>query len=523
MSPLVIGIIIAVVLIIAVVAFILLSSTGESSSIQQAQQVPVVMAAVQPVAVPMPTSQKIDCQVSEWNIPSDSSCVVKQDGKWFNVRTRTVTVQPQNGGIACPVLTEEIPCPPVDCQIGNPTCTTDLKIQKSVLVQPKFGGKECPPLLGTNVEFDCISNEVCSTIFNKYKDELSRFSDSTNFGDSADTAVWKKFNCDKLKNQPSKAPKEKTCDELQKLGDQQSLRARFLIGCPGTVLEQGNFIGAGNISNKYFTITIGEPISMGREPEISTDDGGALKNVGNQIRFFYDNNLSLTGWAVTKDWVYPTSLKGLTVKDFGIITPTSAWEISDQPTGNVRNKILVYFVSNNITPNNPQQAIRDIVSKGITNLQFGYGADVRGSFLGSQYFNGTVEFSDPNVLKYSTTSTAIGEKVCVGLIGKYPMIPRVGWKKDGIESYPVALRNSTFTPLNCDQYYKGTTGIPTNGPVTIDQMCSAIKETFSKQSDMPASILAAYNDSCTSNYSVPQSIRFNSLYRIMTSRLNLDL
>ena len=92
-----------------------------------------------------------------------------------------------------------------------------------------------------------------------------------------------------------------------------------------------------------------QPINMGNIPQISTDNGGALKNVGNQIRFFYDNNLSLTGWAVTKDWVYPKSLNGLTVKDFGIITPTSAWEISDQPTGNLRNKILVYFVSDNIT------------------------------------------------------------------------------------------------------------------------------------------------------------------------------
>ena len=518
MSPLVIGIIIAVVLIIGVIVFISINNKPSDK-----QTLPP-----QPTTQTLGGNQKIDCQVSEWNISPDSSCAIKPDGKWYKTRTRTVTVQSQNGGAACPVLIEEIHCPPVDCIIGNPSCTTDLKIQKFVLVQPKFGGEECPPLLGTNVEIDCISNEVCSTIFNKYKDNLSRFSETTSLGDTADTAVWKKFNCDKLKNELSKASKEKTCDELQKLGDQHSLRARFLLGCPGTVLDEGNFIGAGNVSNKYFTITVGQPINTGNLPgtlpEISTDDGGALKNVGNKIKFFYKDNLSLTGWAVTKDWVYPKQLNGLTVKDFGIITPTptSAWEISDQPTGNVRNKILVYFVSNNITKNNPQQAVKDIINKGITNLQFGYGADARGDFLDSQYFNGTVEFSDPTVLQKVKIISAIGEKVCVGLIGKYPMIPRVGWKKDGIESYPVALRNSTYTPLNCDQYYKGTTGIPIKGPVEIDQMCNAIKETIPKQSDMPESILAAYNDSCASNYSIPQSIRYNNLYRIMTTKLNLQ-
>lgn len=523
MSPLVIGIIIAVVLVIAIIVFIVLSTPPTPTPTS--------------VPTPSPTSgqvtpsplDKVDCKVSDWTIPSDSSCSVKSDGTgspsgWYATRTRTVINQPQNGGMVCPSLSEEIVCPPVDCQIGSPTCTTDLKIQKSVLVQPKFGGKECPPLLGTNIEFDCISNEVCSTIYNKYKGDLSRFSDTTTSGDSADTAVWKKFNCNKLKDELSKASLNKTCDELQKLGDQQSLRARFLLGCPGTVLEQGNFIGAGNLSDKYFTITIGEPISMGDIPQISTDNGGALKNIGNQIRFFYDNNLSLTGWAVTKDWVYPKSLNGLTVKDFGIITPTSAWEISDQPTGNLRNKILVYFVSNNITPNNPQQAIRDIVNKAITNLQFGYGADVRGSFLGSQYFNGTVEFNDSNVLKNAKAISSVAEKVCVGLIGKYPMTPRVSWSKGGKETYPVALRASTFTPLNCDQYYKGETGNPINGQVSIDQMCDAIKQVFTKQSDIPSSILAAYNDSCSSSsaYQLPQYIRNNNMYKIMTSKLNLQ-
>ena len=74
-------------------------------------------------------------------------------------------------------------------------------------------------------------------------------------------------------------------------------------------------------------------------------------------------------------------------------------------------------------------------------------------------------------------------------------------------------------------FYEFAKDYPINGSVSIEQMCSAIKQTFQNQSDMPGSIKAAYNDSCTTNtsYQIPQFIRNNNLFRIMTSRLNLDL
>ncbi len=133
--------------------------------------------------------------------------------------------------------------------------------------------------------------------------------------------------------------------------------------------------------------------------------------------------------------------------------------------------------------------------------------------------------SSANGVNCYRTASPVNEKVCVGLVGQYPMTPRVKWEgPNGVATYPVALRTSTYTPLNCDQYYEGTTGIPKNGPVTLDEMCSAITQQYYTQSSMPSSIRAAYLNSCTTNpsYQLPQHIRYNNLYKTMTSRLNLQ-
>ena len=121
------------------------------------------------------------------------------------------------------------------------------------------------------------------------------------------------------------------------------------------------------------------------------------------------------------------------------------------------------------------------------------------------------------------------------------MTPRVSLNDPTVsrprEIYPLPLRSSVYNKLKCDQYYQGTTGNPINGSVSIDQMCNAIKQNFSNQLSMSASIKAAYIDSCANNltYQIPLTpttspsltstsghIRYNNLYRIMTSRLNLQ-
>ena len=99
----------------------------------------------------------VDCKVSDWNTPADISCSQKADGKWYKTRTRTVTQQPNSNGIQCPVLTEDVLCPPKDCQYvlsgveASATCNLDGQISNIYKITqfPQFGGKDCPATYNT--------------------------------------------------------------------------------------------------------------------------------------------------------------------------------------------------------------------------------------------------------------------------------------------------------------------------------------------------------------------------------------
>ncbi len=564
MSPLVIGIIAAVILIIIVIVIIVMSS-GSSTPSQSPTPTPSVPtpSPISGQVAPSPLV-KVDCKVTDWNIPSDTTCTVKSDGKWYKTKTRTVLVQPSNGGAICPPLSEDMLCQSVNCQVGSwnnsQVCdpSGNRTRTRTILVQPKFGGNECPPLTESFKDDKCFSDEICGTVVENMNLTDNATLQNKIYNLESNKLFWEGYNCSLENKKSSGISKDNLCAfAVNNLNNsdyrirEASSRARFLLQCPGTMINVTNFVGAGTTTNNYFTITVKSVPSSGGGINSSSHqnvipsnnanlvpplpssviqdvmNGNILmlgKNIGKQIRIWYKDDGTPTGWALNNNWVYPPAFQGLTVNDFGIFEiPSSAIEIYDKPVGTgKRNKILLW-ISNY---NNPVAGIKDIVANKPRETTFSFGAD-KDTFLGSKNFTGYITYGDepiPSEIINLGKISELSEKVCVGLIGKYPMTPRVSWSKDGKETYPQALRASTYTPLTCDQYYEGTTGNPINGTVSIDQMCDAIKQAFTKQSEMPSSILAAYNDSCSSSstYQLPQYVRHNNLYRIMTSRLNLQ-
>jgi hypothetical protein len=106
----------------------------------------------------------VDCVVSEWS--PWSGC--KSCGGGIETQTRTVIQRPENGGKACPELTQTRNCNtqpcPVDCKKGEifspwGYCSTDCgggirSRTRYEDIQPQYGGKACPPL---------IEEERCNT------------------------------------------------------------------------------------------------------------------------------------------------------------------------------------------------------------------------------------------------------------------------------------------------------------------------------------------------------------------------
>jgi hypothetical protein len=88
----------------------------------------------------------VDCTVSGWSNQTGCSPASGQLQQW-----RSVTVQPRNGGKACPPageMTQTVQCP-VDCQVsGWSGCSASCgggSQTRSVTVQPRNGGAACPP------------------------------------------------------------------------------------------------------------------------------------------------------------------------------------------------------------------------------------------------------------------------------------------------------------------------------------------------------------------------------------------
>ena len=115
----------------------------------------------------------VDCQVTDWSNAGD--CSVPKCGGGTVLQTRTVKIQPSNGGKTCPVLSQTIPCNtdpcPQNCQVSvwseYTPCTKDCNggeqsRTRTVIKEPANGGDECPSLLETrqcnlqNCPIDCV-------------------------------------------------------------------------------------------------------------------------------------------------------------------------------------------------------------------------------------------------------------------------------------------------------------------------------------------------------------------------------
>ncbi len=125
----------------------------------------------------------VDCVVNEW---SNWGMCSKPCGGGTQERTRTVKTQPQNGGKACPVLTETQACNtqacPVDCKVSDwslwDPCTKDCgggtqKRTKSIITQPQNGGKACPP------PAELIQTQACNEQACPVDCEVDKWSDWT--------------------------------------------------------------------------------------------------------------------------------------------------------------------------------------------------------------------------------------------------------------------------------------------------------------------------------------------------------
>jgi len=124
--------------------------------------VSVEVVAEQP---PLP----IDCQLSDWS--EWSAWIDNGDGTETRTRTRTILVEPANGGAPCDhqeeTETRDIVLPPVDCVLGPEFITSETPLEacqpdgfqavevawtKAIVTPPANGGLECGPMSGTRVE-----------------------------------------------------------------------------------------------------------------------------------------------------------------------------------------------------------------------------------------------------------------------------------------------------------------------------------------------------------------------------------
>merc|ERR1740122_845726 len=122
----------------------------------------------------------VDCQVSEW-MPQECSATCAGGTR---MKSRSVLIQPQGGGMACPPLYDREPCNeddcPVDCQVGDwggwSSCSADcgggvMQRERPVNVEPVNGGEACEQTSDTlschieSCDVDCVLSDwsECST------------------------------------------------------------------------------------------------------------------------------------------------------------------------------------------------------------------------------------------------------------------------------------------------------------------------------------------------------------------------
>ena len=126
---------------------------------------PPVSVEVVEEQIPLP----VDCQLSDWS--EWSAWIDNGDGTETRTRTRTILVEPANGGAPCDhqeeTETRDIVLPPVDCELGPEVITAVTHLEacqpdgfqavevawtKEVLTPPANGGIECGPTSGTRIE-----------------------------------------------------------------------------------------------------------------------------------------------------------------------------------------------------------------------------------------------------------------------------------------------------------------------------------------------------------------------------------
>jgi hypothetical protein len=102
---------------------------------------------------------QIDCSVSSWSDWSECSA------EGTKTRTRTIEIQPENGGIGCPVLEETVDCP-IDCVMSEwsdwSVCSAEgTKTRTRTIITPALnGGIECGPLKETvDCPIDCVVSD----------------------------------------------------------------------------------------------------------------------------------------------------------------------------------------------------------------------------------------------------------------------------------------------------------------------------------------------------------------------------
>ncbi len=158
-------------------------------------------------------NQPVDCQISDWT--DWEACIADPDltCSGTQIRTRTVTVQPECGGMECPALEESQACDllldepcddeddcttgdvcdgmggcaginqPVDCEVSAwgewdacapmplGSCTGEQDRTRTITVAPECGGMACPALDETQacnlmLDADCDDSDLC-TLFDK--------------------------------------------------------------------------------------------------------------------------------------------------------------------------------------------------------------------------------------------------------------------------------------------------------------------------------------------------------------------
>jgi hypothetical protein len=134
----------------------------------------------------------VDCQVSNWG--SWGSCSASCGGG-TQTRSRTITRQPSNGGLACPSLTESQSCNtqgcPINCAVSGwsnwsscsgcrtnyePRAYTYYIIQygtssrsRSITQYPQNGGASCPNTIETANCCDVLKNSHSACQYSFYR------------------------------------------------------------------------------------------------------------------------------------------------------------------------------------------------------------------------------------------------------------------------------------------------------------------------------------------------------------------